>query len=176
MLSWRMLWKDWGFAASLFNQAKNFLASAKQIAGGSAQQGLVRASIVFSLMSFEAYFFEIVKGYMQEKGATLDPMVLRKVQDGFAKHAGIHEAVRDWPKFLTGKSLDATTNAYANFANLTKYRNALLHGKITEKIPSWGKLAQDVETIEAAEFAQRTAAEMVKVVASHFGFAIPTWL
>ena len=176
MRAWRMLWKDWGFAESLFTQAKHFLASARQSASGSAQEGLIRASIVFSLMSFEAYFFEVVNGYIQQKGATLDPTGRMKVQDGLVKHTGIHEALRDWPKFLTGNSLDTTTKAYADFVNFTKYRNALLHGKITENIPSWGKLAQDVETIDGAELAQRTVSEMVKAVARHFGFPIRTWV
>ena len=136
MRAWRMLWKDWGFAASLFTRAKHFLASARQSAPGSDQEGLIRASIVFSLMSFEAYFFQVVKGYIQQNGAKPDPTGLRKVEDGLVKHTGIHEAVRDWPRFLTGNSLDTTTQPYADFVNFTKYRNALLHGKITENIPS----------------------------------------
>ena len=117
----RSLWKDWGFAASLFTQAKHFLASARQSATGSAQEGLIRASIVFSLMSFEAYFFfEVVNGCIQQKGATLDHTSLMKVQDGLVKHTGIHEALRNWPKFLTGNSLDTTTKPYADFVNFTK--------------------------------------------------------
>ena len=176
MITTRMAWKDWGFAESIFSQSKHFLDLAKQNTTSSIQEGYIRASIVFSLMSFEAYFGEVVRGYIQQRGATINnPTGLKKVENGLRKHNGIHAAVRDWPKYLTGNSLDTTTKSYADFVNFTQYRNALVHGNITEKIPSWGKLAQDVETIDNAELAQGTILQMIKVVAAHFGFNVPTW-
>jgi hypothetical protein len=54
MIIWRAMWKDWGFAPSLFAQAKQLLDLAKH-SDGSAQEGCIRASVVFSLMSFEAF-------------------------------------------------------------------------------------------------------------------------
>lgn len=160
----------------MFSQAKHFLDLARQTKSGPTQEGYVRASIVFFLICFEAYFFEVVMGYIQEKGASIDPGELKKVEDGFRQNTGIHGAVRDWPKCLTGTSLDTQTKSYQDFVNFTKYRNALVHGKITEKIPSWGKLAQDIETIDHAELAQQTISEMIKSVAPHFGFDLPTWI
>jgi len=54
MLIWRAVWKDWGFAPTLFAQARQFLELAKH-SDSSAQEAYIRASIVFSVMCFEAY-------------------------------------------------------------------------------------------------------------------------
>jgi hypothetical protein len=180
MIAWRMLWKDWGFSAALFSQAKHFLALATDSSPGTSQEGLIRASIVFFLMSFEAFFVELIKGYIQQNRATLKtehPEAVAKVEEALKKKRAITDAVREWPKLLTGNSLDSTTEPYQNFKRLTKYRNFLVHGKITEPIPGWGELlAQDVETVDSAALAQRTVSAMLKVVSSHFGIGPPTWI
>jgi hypothetical protein len=67
MIVFRGLWRDWGFAGSIFGQAKHFLELARQAPPGTMQEGYVRASIVFFLISFEAYFFEVIRGYIQAK-------------------------------------------------------------------------------------------------------------
>ena len=64
MLAWRLVWKDWGFAPTLFGQAKHFLELAEGDAIPSAAEAYIRASIVFALVSFEAYFFELVRAYI----------------------------------------------------------------------------------------------------------------
>ena len=175
MLTWLPLWENWGFAASLYGQAKYFLTSAKRSAVNE-QEGLIRASIVFFLMSLEAYFFaEIIKEYLQKNDATLDPVKVKKIQDGLLKHTGFRKAIQTWPTVLTGRPL-IQTSAYSNFVRFVEYRNCLLHGKITERIPSWRKLAQEVETINNCELAQKTVSEMVTMTAQHFGFDVPTWV
>jgi hypothetical protein len=169
-----MLWKDWGFSEALFSQAKYFLASASDSAPGTPQEGLVRASILFSLMSFEASFFAIVKGYIQRNRAALNPEAVAWVAEALKKNTGISDAVQEWPKLLRGEPLDSGTEVYRNLVKFTKYRNCLVHGKITDPIPGWGKsLAQDVETVGSAELAQRTVSAMLKVVSDHFGVAPP---
>jgi hypothetical protein len=179
MIAWRMLWKDWGFAPALFSQAKYFLALARDSAPGNSQEGLIRASIVFFLMSFEAFFLELVKGYIQQNRAKLNeeyPEAVAKVEEALEKKRPFSDAVNKWPKLLTGTSLNSTTEAHQNFLHLTEYRNCLVHGKISEPIPGWGKPAQDVETVDSAELAQRTVSAMLKMVSSHFGIAPPTWI
>jgi hypothetical protein len=84
VIFWRAMWKDWGFAPSLFAQAKQFLDLAKH-ADGSAQEGYVRASIVFALMSFEAYWCDVITGYIQANGATVDQSILTKVKKEMAR-------------------------------------------------------------------------------------------
>jgi hypothetical protein len=175
MILFRTLWKDWGFAASIFAQAKHFLELAKASADPGIREGYARASIVFFIFAFEAYFFEVVRGYIQVKRAIIDPAALKKVEDGFQHNTGIREAVRDWPKVLTGQSLDTNTEPYQDLLNFIKYRNALVHGKITEPIPSWGKLAQDVETPDNADHARRSISAMTFIVSAHFGFDAPNW-
>jgi hypothetical protein len=97
MIVFRGLWRDWGFAGSIFGQAKHFLELARQAPPGTMQEGYVRASIVFFLISFEAYFFEVIRGYIQAKRTTIDPAGLKKVEDELQLNTGIHEAVRYWP-------------------------------------------------------------------------------
>ena len=180
MIAWRVLWKDWGFASALFKQARQFLDLAMETAPGNSQEAFIRASIVFSLMSFEAFYLELIKGYVQQNRPALEkehPGAAAKVEEDLRKNQGILEAVKESPKLLTGGPLDCATEAYRNFVKLTKYRNNLVHGKIVEEIPGWGKLlAQDVETVDSAELAQRTISAMLEVVSSRFGIASPTWI
>lgn len=114
---WRMMWKDWGFAATLFGQAKHFLSLAKQDGRAREQEGYVRAAIVFSLIAFEASFFrEIITGYIQQNRATIDPVRLKTVEDRLTgpRYTGIQEAVEKWPKWLTGKPLPRSSS-YPDF-------------------------------------------------------------
>jgi len=177
--AWRMLWRDWGFAPTLFSQAEHFLELAERSENESPQEGFIRASIVFFLISFEAYFFEFIRGFVQENRADLDaqrPGAVATVEDGLKKNVGVRESVRKWPKLLTGESLDTGTRAYQDFVKLTTYRNWLIHGKITEKIPDWERLAQECETIESAQLARCTVAAMVEMVSSRFGVSPPAWI
>jgi hypothetical protein len=171
-----MMWKDWGLAGTLYSQAEHFLDLAKQTAVGSEQEGYIRASIVFAVMSFEALFFrEIIRGYIQKHTGTIDTANLAKVEAGlYGKgFAGILEAVSDWPLWLTGNNLDADASVYADFKGILDYRNALAHGDITRELrsPLWeNKLAQDIETVANAELALQTISEMRKAAALRFGF------
>lgn len=179
MIAFRMMWKDWGFASTLYSQATRFLDLAEQISVGSEQEGYVRASIVFSVMSFEAFFFrEIIVGYIHQHRATLDPAKVEKVEGGLSGRGGfigIKKALAEWPSLLTGKALDPSASAHY-FVKLLGYRNALTHGDITRHIPQWGKLAQDVETVDEAKLALKTTAELAKAAALHFGFDAPPWV
>ncbi len=168
------MWKDWGFAPSLFAQAKEFLDLAKR---SGTPEGYIRASIVFSLMSFEAYWGNVIRGYIQQKGNGIhNPAKLPEIQKALNNRFSIKTALETWPQLLVGEPLDTSTEFYENFDNFREYRNCLVHGKISEPIrSSWGKLAQDVETISDAGLAHQTVRKMVKVVALHFGYAIPTW-
>jgi hypothetical protein len=174
VLIWRSLWKDWGFAPFLFAQAKHFLDLAKHNTG-SAQEGYIRASIVFSLMSFEAYWHNVIKGYIQAKGATVDRSRLARIKKEMPR-TDLKKALESWPQALVGVSFDISAKFYDDFSNFREYRNFLVHGKIEEPIrSSWGKLAQDIETVEYAELALRTVSEMSKTVARHFGYEMPEW-
>ena len=175
MLAHRMLWKDWGFAPTLFGQARHFLELAKGDAVPSAGEAYVRASIVFALVSFEAYFFELLRAYIQQNKGAINPAALIKVEHGLQRKTGITAAIQKWPKLLTGRPLDETAKPYGDLLEFISYRNSLLHGKITEKIPLSGKLAQDIETVDSADLAQRTVSNMVRVIAKHFGFDTPNW-
>lgn len=170
-----MMWKDWGFAPSLFGQAERFLELARHETDHQAREGHIRASIVFSHMAFEAYFRDAVRGYIQQRGPTIDVLKLKQVEEGLRNRTGIKKAVSEWPSLLTGQPLDSNTKLYKDWDNFTQYRNALVHGQITKPIPSWGKLAQDVETIEDAKNAKATIAGMIRTVAGHFKFNVPTW-
>ena len=172
----RMMWKDWGFAPSLFGQATHFLQLARREKEHQALEGHIRASVVFSQMAFEAYFRDAIRGFIQENRSKIDPSSLAKVERQLAsRHVGIREAVSEWPSLLTGKPLDSGTEFYRDWQNFMKYRNALVHGKITEMIPDLGKLAQELETLDQAQLAHATAAAMIKATAAHVGFAIPAW-
>jgi hypothetical protein len=178
VIAFRMMWKDWGLAGALYSQAERFLDLAKQTAAGSEQEGYIRASIVFAVISFEALFFrEVIRGYIQEHRETLDPANLTRVEAGlYGKgrgFAGILEAVSDWPRLLTGNDLDADASVYADFKGILDYRNALAHGDITKELrsPLWeNKLAQEIETVANAELALHTISEMRKAAALGFGF------
>jgi hypothetical protein len=175
MIIWPAMWKDWGFAPSLFAQAKHFLDLAKH-SDGSAQEGYIRASIVFSLMSFEAFWREVITGYMQAKGATVDQSRLAKIKKEMAR-IDLKKALESWPQALVGTPLDTSAKVYDDFSNFREYRNFLVHGKISEPIRStWGKLAQEIETVEYAQLARRTVSEMNNMVAQHFGYDIPAWV
>ena len=180
MIAWRTLWKDWGFAPTLFSQAKHFAGLAADGAPGNSQEGFIRASIVFFLMSFEASFFELIRGFIQESRARLGtgcPGAVVKVEEALKGNTGILEAVQEWPRLLTGNPLVSESGTYRDFVKFTKYRNSLVHGKITDPIPGWDKLmAQDVETVDSAKLAQRTVSDMLEMVSSHFGIAPPTWI
>jgi hypothetical protein len=174
VIFWRAMWKDWGFAPSLFAQAKQFLDLATH-ADGSAQEGYVRASIVFALMSFEAYWRDVITGYIQANGATVDQSRLTKVKKEMAR-TDLKKALERWPQTLVGTPLDTSAKVYDDFSNFREYRNFLVHGKISEPIrSSWGKLAQEIETLEYAELAQSTVSEMINMVARHFGYSLPAW-
>jgi hypothetical protein len=170
------MWKDWGFAPSLFAQAKQFLDLAKH-SDGSAQEGYIRASIVFSLMSFEAYWRDVIRGYIQEKGATVDQSRLATVKKEMKEDIGLKKALESWPQALVGTSLDTNAKCYDEFSNFREYRNFLVHGKILEPIrSSWGKSSHEIETVEYAELSRRTVSEMIKMVAERFGYSIPEWV
>jgi hypothetical protein len=176
VIMWRAMWKDWGFAPSLFAQAKQFLDLAKHSAG-SAQEGCIRASIVFSLMSFEAYWRDVITGYIQANGATVDQSRLAKVKKEMARRIDLKTSLETWPQALVGAPLDTSSKFYDEFTNFREYRNLLMHGKISEPIrSSWGKLAQEIETVEYAELARSTVSEMTKMVAERFGYTIPEWV
>lgn len=173
MIVSRMMWKDWGFAATLCDQAKHFLDLAKRTAtADSEREGFVRASIVFSVMSFEAFFFnEIIRGYVQRHAATLDAAKVRTIEKGLTggpPFKGIAAALNDWPCLLTGNAL-APSSSTEYFTKLLEYRNALTHGDIIRHLPMWGTLAQEVENIANAELALQATAEMKLSVAAHFG-------
>ena len=183
------MWKDWGFAATLCDQAKHFLDMARQTATGSEQEGYIRASIVFAVMSFEAFFFrEVITGYIQRHRTKLDATKVKKVEDGLSgkeglsekalrrgirRFTGIQTAVKTWPQSLTGKTL--TSTAFDDFMTLLDYRNALAHGDITRKFDRLllgDTLAQEVETVANTELALQTISEMKMAAALHFGFPL----
>lgn len=174
----RSMWKDWGFAPSLFAQAKRFLELAKS---DSAPEGNIRAAIVFSLMAFEAYWTEAVKGYIQANGTSIaQPTRHAEIVKALNTSFKIKTALETWPEYLVGKPLDTTTKEYDAFSNFREYRNCLVHGKVAERIPrsSWGAagmLVQDVETTSHAELVISTVSSMIKTVALHFGFHQPSW-
>lgn len=171
----RAMWKDWGFAPSLFAQAKQFLELAKH-SDGHAREGYIRASIVFSLMCFEAYWRDVINGYIQEKGNTVERSSLEKIRRDMAR-IDLKKALERWPQELVGTPLDISAKCYDDFSNFREYRNFLVHGKISEPIrSSWGKLAQEIETIECAELSRRTVSDMIKMVAQHFGYDTPAWV
>jgi hypothetical protein len=175
VIIWRAMWKDWGFAPSLFAQAKQFLDLAKH-SDGSTQDGYIRASIVFSLMSFEAYWRDVITCYIQGNGATVDQSRLAKVKKEMAR-TDLKKALERWPQALVGTPLDTSAKVYDDFSNFREYRNFLVHGKISEPIrSSWGKLAQEIETVEYAALARITVSEMINMVAGHFGYSIPAWV
>jgi hypothetical protein len=178
VIIWRAMWKDWGFAPSLFAQAKQFLDLAKH-SDGSAQEAYIRASIVFSLMSFEAYWRDLIKGYIQANGATADQSRLARLAKVKKEmpHTPLKKALERWPQALVGTPLDTSAKVYDDFSNFREYRNFLVHGIISDPIrSSWGKLAQEIETVEYAELAQSTVSEMINMLARHFGYNIPAWV
>src|SRR5690348_11617991 len=107
MLMWRAGWKDWGFAPTLFVQAKQFLDLAKHSEGYS-QEGYIRASIVFFLMSFEAYWRDVIRGHIQTKGPTVD-------QTGWRRklvRTDLKKALEIWPQELVGAPLPTSDKFY----------------------------------------------------------------
>lgn len=184
MIAWRMLWKDWEFAPELFKQAERFLDLARNECIGSSQEGFIRASIVFYLMSFEAFFFALVKGYIQQRRTTLSPSAVLKVER--KKNPRISEVIEAWPELLTGMPLDYGTREYRCWKRLTYYRNALVHGKISEHIEGDEKspgsqvwtppIAQEFETLESVELARRAVSGMMEMTVSCFGIPSPTWI
>lgn len=166
------MWKYWGFEASLFAQAKYFLDGAK---GNIQQEANVRATIVFSLMSFEAYWYEVVKGYIQVQRANILPANLVKVEDELNRRIGIKKSLNKWPELLTGTPLNLSAGCYQQWNHFRDYRNFLVHGDISGKLPS-GRLAQDVETVAEATLALQAVSDMIRLVATHFKFPIPSWV
>jgi hypothetical protein len=163
-----------GFRALSLCPSEAVLDLAKH-ADGSAQEGYVRASIVFALMSFEAYWRDVITGYIQENGATVDQSRLTKVKKEMAR-ADLKKALERWPQTLVGTPLDTSAKVYDDFSNFREYRNFLVHGEILEPIrSSWGKLAQEIETLEYAELAQSTVSEMINMVVRHFGYSLSAW-
>jgi hypothetical protein len=170
-----MMWKDWGFAAAVYGQAKHFLDVAKTSQSPAEKDGYVRAAFVFLVMSVEAHFYEVVRGFIQTNRANLPSKGLDKVEEELKRNTGLQRALREWPQHLTGKSLDLQGAPYLDLIKIIDYRNWLVHGKIAQTVPSWGILAQEIETIENAEAATKTVALMVTQVSQHFGFKAPDW-
>lgn len=176
LLAIRMMWKDWGFASTLFAQAKMFLDLAKA-SEHTAQEGHIRAAIVFFLMAFEASFLDAVRSYIYQKGSGVDAGKLGKVERELKKGSPIWTALKTWPELLVGTALDTGSKCYDDFDNFRAYRNTLVHGKIAEPTgSSWGKTAQEFETVAYAEMSRDTVSAMIKLVAGHFGQPAPTWI
>lgn len=144
LLPLRMMWKDWGFAATLYEQARHFLTLAKASTSESDVLAHIRASIVFSLMSFEAHYREAVRGFMQNSKADITPHNYDQVENDIKTRLPIRKAVENWPELLTGRPMPIkprsalpinTTNAQAINTTLDQryhgffdYRNSLVHG------------------------------------------------
>jgi hypothetical protein len=59
-------------------------------------------------MSFEASFYELIKGFIQEDRVKLNTEYLAavdQVAQDMKKHRGICHAVKEWPKLLTASLL-----------------------------------------------------------------------
>ena len=171
----RTMWKDWGFAQAVYGQAKHFLDLAKGSQNPTDKDGYVRAAFVFFVISFEAHFYEVVRGFIQAHRPSVAPQELRRVEDELKRNIGMQKAVREWPQRLTGRSLDTQGPLFTELIKVIEYRNWLVHGKIAQTVPSWRKLAQEIETTENAERAGETVAAMVAQVSQHFGFETPHW-
>jgi len=170
-----MMWKDWGFAAAVYAQAKHFLELGKATQAADDRDGYIRASFVFFVIAFEAHFYEVVRGFIQAQRASIPAQEIQKVEDDIRRNTGLQKALRDWPKRLTGKSLDTQAPIFTELIKIIDYRNWLVHGKIAQTVPSWGRLAQEIETTDNAERARQTVAAMIALVAVHFGFNAPDW-
>src|SRR5688572_16284594 len=98
LLAWRALWKDWGFANALFRQGEHFLRTASQSSDARVREGYIRASILFFLMAFEAYFHAAIRGYVQQNRASIPPAKLQQLEKKMGEKSGrLAEAVRTWP-------------------------------------------------------------------------------
>jgi len=127
-------------------------------------------------MSFEAYWYDVAESYIQaNRNDKSKAKKLQKVEKALKKWVGIKKALDKWPERLTGKPLNKKLACYQQYDNFREYRNRLLHGEVSGKLPS-GRLAQDLETIADAELALQAVSEMIKVVATHFGFPVPSWV
>ena len=60
----RSLWKDWGFPQQMFQQAREFIKLADVAANDDEKRARIRASIIFSMLAFEAHFNSNVRGYI----------------------------------------------------------------------------------------------------------------
>ncbi len=175
MLTWRAAWRDWGFAENLYRQASRFTNLAGSAGEEDEKLAYVRASIVFSLISFEAHFNEVVRRYLQANREKIVPDNLGRVEKGLASRTPIDRALREWPALLTGSSLNTETEPYLSYSSFREYRNSLVHGKITQPIQSLGVLVQDMETVDNARRSVRAVAEMIVLVSRHFSFDPPSW-
>ncbi len=96
----RAMWRDWGFAPALLSQAKLFIDMVKK---GESQEACIRASILFSMMSFEAYFRDVVREYIETNRATISAATVQEVEEQLAARTGIERALNHWPAMLTGQ-------------------------------------------------------------------------
>jgi hypothetical protein len=117
-----------------------------------------------------------VRAYIELNRANIPPANLAKVENGLRNRTGIGKAIENWPNYLTGTSLNLTSQAYRDYNMFREYRNALVHAKITDVLPSVGKMAQEFETVDYADLANQTASDMIKMVADHFGLDAPNWI
>src|SRR5688500_597091 len=93
VIALRATWKDWGFAESLFSQAKTFLALAGDGLDDRGRGACVRASIVFFQMAFETYFQQSVRGYIGQHRAAIPIDRLRRLEKGLEGITGVAKAV-----------------------------------------------------------------------------------
>ena len=108
-------------------------------------------------------------------GFSREDKTLVKLLSELKRNTGLQKAVREWPQRLTGRSLDTQAPLFTELIKVIEYRNWLVHGKIAQTVPSWRRLAQEIETTENAERAGETVAAMVAQVSQHFGFEAPHW-
>ena len=173
MILSRMMWKDWGFEPAIHQQAKRFAELAHN---DEEQEAHIRASIIFSLLCVEAHYNAIVRSYMQDHRSTIPAAKLKKVESSLRARSGITNALETWPALLTGTSLDRKSATYTTYTQFREYRNALIHADITRPLRTAGELAQEMETVENADLAFETTAEMIRMISLHFGYDVPAWV
>ena len=114
------------FSAEMFNDSLYFLEEAKKLGSQSENDWLrwryLRASIIFSLTSFEAYVNTFIAGQIA------NTLKLQGVAKGFANdRSSLSAKLENIIPILTGKELDKTQPEWTDFQIIRKIRNRIMH-------------------------------------------------
>lgn len=162
------------FPAEMFNDAMYFLEEAKKLSASSSNDWLrwryLRASVIYSFASLEAYVNSFIEGFIAEK------LKLPKVANDFVnkERLGIPTKLELIIPLIIGKEFDKTKPEWADLQAIKKIRKRLVHYAGDTEIYNDSDLLG--VNIPNAEKGITMVRDMVKQLCALLGVKYPPWV